>query len=368
MSDRKQQPQQRGLLAHFFFGARRAPAPRRPAHSNNTHEEEEDAFDLDHHHRRGKHRHPPSAHAAPRHISMPEVEEREEEEEAPPPPPRRASSTPAPPATPVFQSEVPAAIDVCNTITSLCTFAPPAHATEQDTILQIALQQLCHYFLGGPPPPALAKPTKQYDYLSAAYAGLPAKRNLTAALQRIVDPSATAETADVPPADRALLVPFYPRLMLLLQGIMKHLYSIDLEPSGELQHDLRHAWYLILGSLDQLRIVLLHAEAIGLAAYDAIPRQWGEIVSENVQSIQRCQQSLQATEKELARNTQQLIACSDEQLKMRRNYDAPRMNIQLLKGRRALEMEALRANTAVDTLFKNALLTLPKPPPPSPNA
>jgi hypothetical protein len=205
---------------------------------------------------------------------------------------------------------------------------------------------------------------KPYDYITSAYASLPPKRNLTVSLQHVVDPAladAEALASHVPPTDRVLLEPFYPRLMLLLQGIMKHLYSFDLEPTPE-HHELHHAWDLILGCLDQLRIVLLHAETLGLVSYKSMPRLWGEIVSENVQAIQRCLRNLHVTELELSNNAQHLTVCNEKILSLRRDYDAPRMNIQLLKGRKALEMEALHASTAVDTLFKNALLTLPKPP------
>ena len=337
MSDR-----QRGLFARLFGGGR--------PHAARYHE-------------------PARARSVTKHHQPPAYEEEEvaHEDAAIADTPRPAPT--APPATPIYQSEVPAPIDVCNTIASLCAFSlPHPPASEQDTILQLALQQLCHYFLGAPPPSFPQAPTKSkppYDYITAAYAGLPPKRNLAQTLQRIVDPAVSdtdAFVASVPAADRALLSGLFPRLMLLFQGIMKHLYSFDLEPTPE-HHELHHVWDLILGSLDQLRIVLLHAETLGLVSYEGMPRLWGEIVSENVQNIQRCLRNLQLTELELSSNTQHLTACNEKILNLRRDYDAPRMNIQLLKGRRALEMAALHASTSVDTLFKNALLTLPKPPP-----
>ena len=380
-----QRPHERGLLASLFFGRARAPPPPRVPTRFHKQVDDEVYYDND------EETKPP--------VYDEDESSRESEQEnnngptAPLQALRAGTRIPTPPpSTPVFQSELPTPIEVCNAIAGVGTVftlqRPTTPEREEDIALRLALQQLCFYFLGGPAPQLPSSPSAPipqpaprgggqrpmsvmpsagagpFDYVTAAYAGLPPRRNLTASLQAVVDPSVASDS--IPAADVAMFAPFYPRLMLILQGVMKRLYSFDLlvQPTSMEHHGLHQAWDAALGGLDLLRIVLLHAEAAGIASYGAMPREWAAIVKENVSAIQRSLESIHATELELAHNKEQMSACSEKIIQIHSSYAAPCMTEQLLRGRHAREKAALDFNTSVVAMLKSAPLTLPRPPEP----
>jgi hypothetical protein len=253
---------------------------------------------------------------------------------------------------------------------------------EDDLTLLATLHKLCVQFLGGKMPPGVRIP----PYLDAQYAGLSVASDLTGYLKRIVTTPKTHMSSEqrelfghqieFPPEVRKQLSSFYPHMMILIQALLVHLCAKGQENHERLttlQTTVLRIWRDVLGDLDSLRIVLVHAERQHIIELGDAPRLWEEFIKESVDQIHRCQLNIHAADTAAIKLKGQLSERDRALDTIRGRYDAPSFELEMVEGQRSRSLNALTNATSVATVLgsynANELdrilhLGVPAPPPP----
>lgn len=217
-------------------------------------------------------------------------------------------------------------------------------ATPEDLMLLQHEHALCTQGLG--------------DILSAPSPPTAARRDgpIAESLRRVLALNATA--ADFSDSQRAAMAAFYPKLMVVLQAILMHLFVVspDAKPS------VVHLWRTTLGGLDTVRIVLVHADELGIIELGDAPKLWREFIKQSVDEIQRCLANVHRAESSVVSLKTQLSMRDHAMDDLRRQFDSSALELELVEGQRACAREALRNVTSVVSMLSAAP---PPPPPPS---
>jgi hypothetical protein len=261
---------------------------------------------------------------------------------------------------PAFWRTLPNLTELISLLNALRTFTLTSLSAEDMALLR-SLQQLCYYFLGGTHPAgtAAAAPAlfRSYPDLEAQYQKMPPRQDLTELLKHVVDDTLTQPYPTDPKfvAQRTLLAAFYPHIMVLIQGLMMHLYVTSLvQPADKDAVGIVHLWYGVLGNLDALRIVVVHASEQGLIDLGDAPRFWKDFIKQTVDDIQRCLANVHRADSFAVMLKSQLSMRDQAMDELRRQYDPSAFKLEMIQGQRACAMEALRNVTSVLSVLHNA--------------
>ena len=266
---------------------------------------------------------------------------------------------------PTFWRTLPTYNELVNILTALKGFTLPLPVTPEDTALLASLHHLCYYFIGGtsytPVTFSLSREdTTVHPDLTAQYRNLPPRQDLTELLKRIVEGTLesnnnnnNSETSRSQKGGRALLMAFYPHIMVLIQALMMHLYVYGLMPDDK-NAGTMHQWYSVLGNLDALRIILVHACEQGIIDLGDAPRFWKDFIKQNVDEIQRCLSNVHRAESFAVMLKSQLTMRDQAMDELRKQYDPSALQLEMVQGQRACAFEALRNVTSVLSVLHNA--------------
>jgi hypothetical protein len=146
----------------------------------------------------------------------------------------------------------------------------------------------------------------------------------------------------------------YPRLMFVMKVLLVHLNGEydTMHTAKGMKHAIIRVWRDVLGDLDVLRIVILHAHEKGYVDLGGMPQAWPKVIEESLQDVRRGVSGVLAADNAVVALDEQLKGYHEGIEEVHKRYDKYLMQRSLVEAERAHARRLLHSLTDVEEMLK----------------